>query len=319
MQLGIVYALLAYTTWGLLPIYMKLIAVASPGEVLLHRMLWSSVFLVLVLTWQRHWGWLREVLQTPRRLLRFCLTAGILAINWTLYIWAVNNGHVIDASLGYFINPLVNVLLGALIFKERLRAAQWLAVSIAALGVVWLAWQAGRPPWIGLWLAATFAAYGMLRKTASVGALEGLTLENFIVLPFALVGFAWLVGNDQSVFVGGSAQLQFLLVLAGPITAIPLLWFAAGARRIPFSLLGLLQYIGPSLTLWLGVWLYGEPFNADRLIGFALIWTALVVYSLESVRALLRGRVTPPVVPIVPIADDGRPDSTALPPPGKTP
>lgn len=302
MQLGIVFALLAYTTWGLLPIYMKAIAAASPAEVLLHRMVWSAVFMTLVLGARRQWGWLGEVLGEPRRLLRFCVTAGILAVNWTLYIWAVNNGHVIDSSLGYFINPLVNVLLGALVFKERLRRAQWLAVAIAASGVLWLTWAAGSLPWIGLWLAITFAAYGMLRKTASLGALEGLALENYIVFPFALIAFGWMVAHDQAVFVEGPPQLTLLLLAAGPITAIPLLWFAAAARRIPFSLLGLLQYIGPTLTLTLGVVLYNEPFTRERLVGFALIWIALAVYSLEALAVSVRNRATAPDPATVPAA-----------------
>jgi chloramphenicol-sensitive protein RarD len=189
---------------------------------------------------------------------------------------------VIDASLGYFINPLVNVLLGFLLLRERLRPGQWAAVAMAAAGVIWLTWQSGHPPWIGLLLAATFGLYGLLRKTAVLGPLEGLSLETLLLFPLALGYLIVLTLTDHNSFTTAPASSQWLLAAAGPITAIPLLLFAAGARRISLSLLGLLQYIGPTLQLLLGVWLYHEPFSGDRLAGFAIIWGALVVYSLEG-------------------------------------
>ena len=206
----------------------------------------------------------------------------LLSSNWFIYIWAVNNGRIIDSSLGYFINPLVNVLLGFLLLRERLRPGQWAAVALAAAGVAWLTWQGGHLPWIGLLLAATFGTYGLLRKTAALGPLEGLSLETLLLFPLALAYLIVLTWNGHNTFLAAPASSRWLLVAAGPITAIPLLLFAAGARRIPLSVLGLLQYIGPSLQLLLGVWLYHEPFGGDRLIGFVMIWSALAVYSLEG-------------------------------------
>lgn len=282
MNPGVIYAASAYALWGVFPLYFKSLQAVPPLEILLHRMLWSLVFVAVVLGWRRHWGWLREVARQPKVIGGFALSALLLSANWFIYIWAVNNGHVVDSSLGYFINPLFNVLLGALVLRERLRPVQWLAVSLAAVGVAWLTWQAGTLPWIALLLAATFGLYGLLRKTAALGALEGLALETLLLFPLAAGYLGWLAAHGQNSFAEISTGTQWLLAASGPITAIPLLLFASGARRIPLSLLGLLQYIGPTLQLLLGVWLYHEPFGGARLAGFALIWGALAVYSLES-------------------------------------
>ncbi len=282
MQTGIIHAILAYSSWGLLPIYLKAIADIAPTEIFVHRMIWSLVFLLILLSLRSQWAWLPLALRAPRVLAGAVLSASLLGMNWLLFIWAINNNHVIDSSLGYFINPLVNVLLGMVFLKERLRPVQWLAVLLAALGVAWLTWHAGQLPWIGLGLAATFAAYGLLRKTAALGALEGLTLETMLWFPVVLVGLVWLAQRGQSGFVSGGMDTRLLLLCAGPLTTIPLLWFASAARRIPLSLLGLLQYIGPSLQLMLGIWLYHEPFERLKLAGYALIWAALLVYSLEA-------------------------------------
>ena len=205
----------------------------------------------------------------------------------------MNAGRVVDASLGYFINPLVNVLFGALLLHERLRRAQWLAVGIAAAGVAWLTWQAGTVPWIGLVLAVSFGLYGLLRKTAALGALEGLALETLLLAPVAAAYLVWLAHSASSGFVDGGTATRLLLLAAGPVTAVPLLLFAAGARRIPFSTLGLLQYLGPSLQLLLGVWLYGEPFAA-RAPGYLLIWIALAVFSIENLVQGWRARAAAP-------------------------
>jgi chloramphenicol-sensitive protein RarD len=283
MNPGVVYAASAYAMWGVFPLYFKSLQQVPALEILLHRMLWSLVFVAVVLGWRRHWGWLREVFRKPRVIAGFTLSALLLSGNWFIYIWAVNNGHVVDASLGYFINPLFNVLLGALVLRERLRRVQWAAVGLAACGVAWLTWQSGSLPWIALLLAATFGLYGLLRKTASLGALEGLALETLLLFPLAAGCLGWLALQGQNSFGAAPASTQLLLAAAGPITAVPLLLFASGARRIPLSLLGLLQYIGPTIQLLLGVWLYHEPFSGTRLAGFALIWGALAVYSLESV------------------------------------
>jgi chloramphenicol-sensitive protein RarD len=223
------------------------------------------------------------LLRKPRVVGSFIASAVLLSVNWLIYIWAVNNGHVIEASLGYFINPLVNISLGYLLLKERLRPAQWAAIAVAALGVAWLTWQAGTVPWIALALAFSFGGYGLLRKTAALGALEGLSFETMVLFPLAAAYVIWLTVHGQNAFINtGSGSTQLLLVAAGPITAIPLLLFASGARRIPLSVLGLLQYLSPTLQFLLGVWLFHEPFTADRLVGFALIWAALALFAAEG-------------------------------------
>ena len=282
MQTGMLFAATAYALWGVFPLYFKALQDIPPIEIMLHRIVWSLAFVMMVLAWRRQWAWIGETMRRPKVLAGFALSAVLLSSNWFIYIWAVNNGQIIDASLGYFINPLVNVLLGFLLLRERLRPGQWAAVALAAAGVAWLTWQGGHLPWIGLVLAATFGTYGLLRKTALLGPLEGLSLETLLLFPLALAYLIVLTVNGHNAFIGAPASSQWLLVAAGPITAIPLLLFAAGARRIPLSVLGLLQYIGPSLQLLLGVWLYHEPFGGGRLIGFVVIWSALAVYSLEG-------------------------------------
>jgi chloramphenicol-sensitive protein RarD len=276
------YAASAYALWGLAPVYFKALQHVPPLEILAHRIVWSLVFLAIVLAWRRQWAWIGTVLHRPKVLAGFIASAILISINWFIYIWAVNNGRVIDASLGYFINPLVNVLLGFLLLHERLRPGQWATVALAAGGVAWLTWQGGHLPWIALTLAITFGTYGLLRKTAALGALEGLSLETLILFPAALGYLIVLTLHGHNSFVSAPGSTKWLLVAAGPITAIPLLMFAAGARRIPLSLLGLLQYIGPTLQLLLGVWLYHEPFGGPRLVGFAMIWAALALYSAEG-------------------------------------
>jgi chloramphenicol-sensitive protein RarD len=290
MQSGILYAASAYALWGLFPLYFKALQSIPPQQILVHRMAWSLVFVVAVLAWRRQWSWLGEVMRKPKVLAGFAASALLLSTNWFIYIWAVNNGRVVDSSLGYFINPLVNVLFGFLLLRERLRPVQWTAVALAGCGVAWLTWQTGQLPWVALTLAATFGLYGLLRKTASLGPLEGLALETLLLFPLALAWLAVLTVNHQNAFISAPLHLQLLLAAAGPITAIPLLLFAAGARRIPLSLLGMLQYIGPSLQLLLGVWLYGEPFHGVRLVGFALIWSALAVYSMEGLWRSWKGK-----------------------------
>ena len=283
MRNGMLYAAAAYILWGLFPLYFKALQAVPAQQILTHRITWSLLLLLVVLAVRRQWSWLREVASRPKVLLGFAASALLLSTNWFIYIWAVNSGRVVDSSLGYFMNPLVNVLLGYLILGERLRAVQWCAVALAGCGVAWLTWQSGHPPWIGLALALSFGVYGLLRKTATLGALEGLSLETMLLFPFALGYLIWLTLHDQNAFIAAPPLSQFLLVAAGPITAIPLLLFAAGARRISMATLGLLQYLGPSLQLMLGVWLYHEPFGRGRLIGFMTIWAALVVYSGEGV------------------------------------
>ena len=282
MNRGIAYAAAAYLLWGVFPIYFKALQHVAPLEILGHRIVWSLAVCAVLLLALRRLQWLADLRRQPRVAAWFVASSVLVAANWFVYIWAVNAGRVVDASLGYFINPLVNVLIGAAFLHERLRPAQWAAVGIAATGVAWLTWQAGAVPWIGLVLAVTFGVYGLLRKTAALGAIEGLTLETVLLTPVAAAYLLWLAHSGASGFVDGDATTRLLLLAAGPITAVPLLLFAAGARRIAFSTLGLLQYLGPSLQLLLGVWLYHEPF-AERAPGYVLIWVALAAFSVEGI------------------------------------
>ena len=282
MRTGILSAASAFLCWGLFPLYFHAIVEVPSLQILAHRMLWSLLFLVIVLTVRRQWAWLK-LLRQPRIVASFIASAVLLSINWLIYIWAVNNGHVIESSLGYFITPLVNITIGYLLLKERLRPAQWLAVSVAALGVAWLSWQAGSVPWIALALAVSFGGYGLLRKTAALGALEGLSFETMVLFPVAAAYVAWLTVHGQNAFINTeSTTTRVLLMAAGPITAVPLLLFAAGARKIPLSVLGLLQYLSPTLQFLLGVWIFHEAFTAERLVGFALIWLALALFAAEG-------------------------------------
>ena len=288
MNPGLLYATLAYTAWGLFPIYFKQLVGVNAFEVVMHRMVWSFVFLMAVLMVLKRWAWLRDVVRQPRVLLAFGLSALLLSANWSVYVWAVQHAHMLDASLGYFILPLVNVAMGFAFLHERPRPVQWLAVAVAASGVLWLTVQAGRLPWVALALACTFGTYGLLRKVAKLGALEGLTLETLLLLPMAMALLGWWTWHGQGALVQGDPVTWGWLLLAGPLTAIPLLLFAAGARRIPLATMGLLQYISPSLQMLLGVWLYGEPFEPARAIGFYLIWAALVIYSAEGLWLMRR-------------------------------
>lgn len=288
MQTGILYTLLAFLIWGLFPLYFKALHAIAPQEIVLHRFIWSLAFLAIILLIKQRWAWLKPALRQPKLIGLFILSAVLLAANWFTYIWAVNAGRVVDASLGYFINPLINVLLGVVFLHERLNKTQWLAIAIASLGVGWLTWQAGHLPWVALILATTFGFYGLLRKTAQLGALEGLSLETLVLFPIALGGLVWLVFTGHSDFIAAPINTQLLILLAGPITAIPLLLFAAGARRIPLSLVGILQYTGPTLQLLIGIFVFHEDFGIERLIGFGLIWLALFIYALDSWRAFIK-------------------------------
>jgi chloramphenicol-sensitive protein RarD len=282
MNPGVLYSALAYMCWGLVPLYFMQLSSVGALEVVLHRTVWALVFLLGVLAVLRRWTWLAAVFRQPRLLAAFALSALLLSTNWLVYVWSVQNHHVLDASLGYFILPLVNVALGFFILRERPRRGQWLAVAVAASGVLWLAIQAGHPPWIALALAFSFGFYGLLRKVASLGALEGLTLETLLLAPVAALVLGFFAWQGSGTVAAGDTSTWIWLALGGPITAVPLLLFAAGARRISLTTMGILQYISPSLQFTIGVWLFHEPFEKARLVGFVLIWSALVVYSLES-------------------------------------
>ena len=284
MNAGIAYATLAFMTWGLFPLYLRQVASVHPLEVVLHRSIWSLLFMLLLLALLRRLRGLGTVFRQPRQLLPLLLSALLLSCNWLVYVFAVQRGHVVEASLGYFINPIVNVLLGVLVLHERLSRVQWAAVALAAAGVLWLSMLAGQPPWIARVLALSFGLYGLMRKTSALGALEGLTLETLLLAPLMLPALAWWTFSGQGAMARGDAALNAWLLLGGPLTALALVWFAAGARRLPLATVGLLQYLSPTIQLALGVWVFGEPFTRARLAGFALIWAALAVYSLDGWR-----------------------------------
>ncbi len=278
MKKGILYAIIAYVMWGLFPVYWKWLSAVAALEVLSHRMAWSLVFVGLLLWWRKA-SLLQNLRRHWRRSLIFIVTACVLSINWGLYIWAVQTNRVVDASLGYFINPLINVLLGMMLLQERLAPGHWIAVGLAFAGMLYLAVQQAGLPWIALVLAISFSVYGIMRKTAPLNSLEGLAVETAVLLPFALSYILWLERQGAGAFGHGECLTSLLLAFAGPVTALPLLFFAAGARRIPYSQLGFIQYIAPTLQFLLGVFLYHEPLSSVRLTGFTLVWLALAVYT----------------------------------------
>jgi len=284
MTRGIAYAALAYMAWGLFPLYFRQLSGVDAFEIVLHRVAWSLVFLVALLLWLRRWSWLAPLRHRPLVLGAACISALLLSCNWLVYVWAVLHGRVVDASLGYFINPLVNVLLGFFVLHERPRAGQWAAVALAAAGVLWIAALGPQVPWVGLVIAVSFGLYGLMRKTAALGAIEGLALETLLLTPLAFAVLGWWTWQGRGGLAHHDGATLAWLIGVGPLTAVPLLLFAAGARRIPLATLGLLQYVSPSLQLLLGVWLFGEPLAGNRLLGFVLIWIALALYSVESWR-----------------------------------
>jgi chloramphenicol-sensitive protein RarD len=288
MNPGLLYALAAFGIWGLFPLYLRELASVPPLEVVAHRSVWSLLLLLVVLTVMRRWAWLLQLRQQPRQWLAFIASALLLSVNWLVYVWAIVNGHVLDASLGYFINPLVSVLLGVLVLRERLQPAQWLAVALAAAGVLWLTVDAGRVPWVALILAASFGLYGLLRKTAPLGALEGLTLETLVLAPLVVPALVWFTLQPGGAMARGDGSLNVLLLLSGPLTALPLLLFAAAARRLPLATVGLMQYLSPTVQFFLGITVFHEPMQPARLLGFVFIWTALAVYSGHAWRASRR-------------------------------
>lgn len=285
---GYLLGLSAYVIWGLFPLYFKALASIPSLEIVVHRVLWSALGAGLLLLLWKHPGWWRELRDNPQRLAVLALSGLLIAANWLLYVWAVNNDHMLDASLGYYINPLLNVMLGLLLLGERLRRLQWLAVALAAIGVAQQVWQLGSLPWVSLLLALTFGFYGLIRKRAPVAALPGLAVETWMLLPLAL-GWLWLhpdAGSSQGAFWSSSQALW--LAMAGPVTLLPLLCFNAAARHLPYATLGFLQYLGPTLVLLQAVFLFGEALAPAKLLAFACIWAALVVYSLDAWLTLRR-------------------------------
>ncbi|NHH99213.1 MULTISPECIES: EamA family transporter RarD [Oceanimonas] len=280
---GALLALCAYLLWGLAPVYFKQLLEVPAPEILAHRVVWSCLLLLGLITALGYWTRVRALLRRPALLLLLLISSLVIGTNWLVFIWAVNNNHILDASLGYYINPLLNIVLGMVFLKERYRPLQWLAVGLAALGVLVQLLVFGRLPWVALVLALSFGTYGLIRKQVPVDPFTGLLLETSVLLVPALL---WLWGLQSATgdLTANPAGLNLLLLAAGLVTTVPLLLFAGAASRLRLSTLGFFQYLAPSLALLLGVLVYGEAFTLDKAITFALIWTALVIYSLDGIR-----------------------------------
>jgi len=289
---GTLMGLAAYLMWGLFPLFFPLLKPASAVEILAHRVLWTLVFVVVALLLRRRWAWLRTIVRDRRRLTILAIASLVIAVNWGVYIWAVNHGHVVESALGYYINPLVTVLLGVVLLRERLRRWQWVAVALATCAVIALTIDLGRPPWIALVLAFSFATYGLMKNQVRMPALESLAVETaMLALPAAVV-LVHLGTAGQLVFGGPQVHVTVLLVSVGAVTAVPLLLFGAAASRIPLSTMGLLQYVTPTLQFLIGLSVVHEAMSTGRWIGFVIVWLALVVFSVDSLRAArARGNV----------------------------
>jgi chloramphenicol-sensitive protein RarD len=282
MQKGYWYALGAYVTWGLFPIYWKWLQHISALQLIGHRVVWSCVMLFAIIVLSRQWREFRSSILNRRVLAMYALAGVLIAVNWTIYVWAVNSNFIVETSLGYFINPLVSVLLGVVVLGERLRLGQWLAIALAAAGVLYLTLAYGSLPWISLALACTFGIYGLVKKMAPLGAVHGLALETGILLLPALAFLSYESQSGRGAFFHSGTTVDLLMIGAGPVTTIPLLLFAAAARRIPLSMVGLFQYIAPTIQFLIGVFLYHEPFTRSRFIGFSMVWLGLLLSALEA-------------------------------------
>jgi chloramphenicol-sensitive protein RarD len=279
---GTIAAAAGFLFWGVVPIYWKQMQSVSALELIAHRIVWSLVFLFAVLAWQRNFASLRPAFAGARAFGLNLLSGLLLSVNWTIYVWAVNRGHVIETSLGYFLVPLGNVVLGSLILKEKLRPAQWLAIGFAAIGVALLLVRVGHVPWIALIIAGSWCSYGLLKKQSSLGSIAGLTVETLLLFPVAAALLLWLAGRGEGVIGHADLRIHAFVLSAGVITAVPLLLFAYGAQRMRLTALGLLQYLAPSVQFLIGLFVYHEPFDAARLQAFGLIWTGLVVYTADT-------------------------------------
>ena len=285
---GAAYAVAAYGAWGLNPVYFKAVSDIPALEVLAHRVVWSLLLVVFMVLVARRGGLLLQALRDRRTLGLMALSTLVLSVNWLIYIWAINVERVLETSVGYYINPLLSVLLGVLVLGERLTRLQVVAVVLAALGVLNLALGVAGLPWVALSLAATFALYGLIRKTARIGALDGMLVETAIMLPLALAYIAFLAGGGASHFATLDRTTDLLLALSGPVTMLPLIWFASAARRLTLSMVGFFQYIAPTGHFLLAVFAFGEPFTRSHLVTFLLIWTAVALFVWSSVRGAAR-------------------------------
>jgi chloramphenicol-sensitive protein RarD len=285
----------AYTIWGLFPIYWRLFRHVPASQVLGHRIVWSFIVLALVVAVARRQGRAPLSGLTGRVVALYAIAGVLIGVNWFLYVFAVNAGFIVETSLGYYITPLVNVLLGVMVFRERLRPAQWLAVGLAAAGVLHLTLAYGALPWIAFGLAMSFGTYGLVKKKAPLGPVEGLTLETTVMCPAALVYLIVLHQTGEGAFLRTGAMADALMIGGGPVTIVPLLLFASAVRTVPLTLVGILQYIGPTLQFLLGVFVFDEPFSRTELAGFAIVWTALAIFTGDSLRA----RRVPQAMPVL--------------------
>ncbi|MFJ9922332.1 EamA family transporter RarD [Streptomyces rubiginosohelvolus] len=288
---GLLYGIGAYGMWGLVPLFWPLLEPSGAIEILAHRMVWSLGVVAVALLAVRRWAWIGDLVRDRRKLGLISLAAATISVNWGLYIWAVNNGHVVEASLGYFINPLVTIALGVLLLGERLRPAQWAAVAISVAAVLVLAIGYGKPPWVSLVLAFSFATYGLVKKKVNMGGLESLAAETAVLFVPALGFLLWLAATGESTFTAGGTGHGFLLAATGIVTALPLICFGAAAIRVPLSTLGLLQYLAPVFQFGLGVLYFHEAMPPERWAGFALVWLALSLLTWDALRTARRNRV----------------------------
>ena len=285
---GLWVAVASFVLWGLMPLYWHLLKAVPSLQVVAHRVVWSTLLVVAWLLWKQGRGWLRIALARPRAAWMLALSGALIGFNWSLYIWAVNAGHVVESSLGYFINPLLNVVLGVVFLQERLSRAQWMAVALAAAGVLWLTVHFGQPPWIAICLALSFALYGLLRKLLAIDAVAGLGVESVYLFLPALALLAWGETHGQGGFLplngtpGWGAGLVTLLIVGGALTALPLIGFAFAVRRVPLSVVGLMQYIAPTLQFLTGVFVFREAFDQQRLAGFVFIWIGLAIFAMDG-------------------------------------
>lgn len=282
MSKGIWNGLAAYVLWGFFPIYWKLLQDVPAFQVVGHRIGWSFLLLMAVILLTGQWKVFRLAAFVPRVIGIYTIAGVLLTINWLIYVWGVNSGFILETSLGYFINPLISVLLGILFLRERLRHMQWVAVALAAAGVLYLTVTYGRPPWIALSLAVSFGIYGLVKKLAPLGSLYGLTVETALVFPMALLYLIVVESTGTGAFLQNGPLIDILLIGTGAVTSIPLLMFASAARQIPLSMIGILQYIAPTLQFLIGIFIYHELFDQSRLIGFSLVWLALIIFWVET-------------------------------------
>ena len=299
-RIGNWYAVGAYTIWGLFPIYWKLLRHVPTQQLLCHRILWSCTLLVAVVLASNQWTAFRKTAFTRKALIAYTAAAATITVNWFTYVWAVNSGFIVEASLGYFINPLFSVFIGVVFLRERLRRWQWIAVGLAGIGILCLTYMHGTPPWVALILALTWAVYGLIKKIAPLGSLHGLTLETGLLVPVMLGYLIYVETAGTGAFFRGGTATEVFLMCAGVVTVVPLFLFALAMRRIPLVVAGFLQYLSPTLQLFCGVVLFGETFTRARLVGFSMVWIALIIFVTDSFLAYRRAQAASPQVQVSP-------------------